>query len=250
MHSCCFRASCALCKPDASTRAVRCCWLLMPWPQGVRGDTARAAETLLWSPALSTAVLVEIMWDLHPRSIPRAPQYETHLSLAHQLHGKEAPRKTEHKEQLSGEVGVGCGEHSLTLAPAEPQAGGGGCTFLSLLGQCLQQTLVLATSPVPCGFLCAAVAFCGHLDSITLLIQPIKLETEHCRRQRSVSDSSPYNAPGPGRCVTWDGARWGSPPPAAQRGGGKAGGGGGPPSLLGPGGELGPSWVSSGSWHL
>ena len=36
------------------------------WPQGVRGDTTRAAETLLWSPALSTAVLVEIMWDLHP----------------------------------------------------------------------------------------------------------------------------------------------------------------------------------------
>lgn len=97
------------------------------------------------------------------------------------------------------------------------------------------RALVLATSSFPCGFLCAAVAFCRHLDSITPLIQPIKLETEHCGRQRSVSDSSQYNVLGLERSVTQDGALWGpggavgQPPahgsPRSGRRGGKAGGG-------------------------
>lgn len=88
---------------------------------------------------------------------------------------------------------------------------GTGGAFLSLLRQDLlmknePHAPVLATNAFPCGFLCAAVAFCRHLDSITLLIQPIKLETEHCGRQRSVSDSSCYNVLGLECPVTQDGA--------------------------------------------
>lgn len=97
------------------------------------------------------------------------------------------------------------------------------------------RALVLTTSSFPCGFLCAAVAFCGHLDSITPLIQPIKLETKHCGRQRSASDSSRYNVLGLACSVTQDGALLGpggavgQPPahgsPCSGRRGGKAGGG-------------------------
>lgn len=97
------------------------------------------------------------------------------------------------------------------------------------------RALVLTTNSFPCGFLCAAVAFCRHLDSITPLIQPIKLETEHCGRQRSASDSSQYNALRLERSMTQDGALWGpggavGQPPAhsslcSMRRGGKAGGG-------------------------
>lgn len=88
---------------------------------------------------------------------------------------------------------------------------GTGGAFLSLLRQGLlmknePHAPVLATNAFPGGFLCAAVAFCRHLDSITALIQPIKLETEHCGRQRSVSDSSRYNVLGLELSVTQDGA--------------------------------------------
>lgn len=103
---------------------------------------------------------------------------------------------------------------------------GTGGAFLSLLSQSLLMKNephgpALATNAFPCGFLCAAVAFCRHLDSITLLIQPIKLETEHCGRQRSGSDSSRYNVLGLECSVTQDGAlrdpgvQRGSPLPTA-----------------------------------
>jgi len=96
------------------------------------------------------------------------------------------------------------------------------------------RALVLTTSSYARGFLCAAVASRRHLDSITPLIQPIKLETEHCGRQRSASDSSQYNVLGLERSVTQDGALQGpggvvgQPPahgsPCSGGRGGKTGG--------------------------
>lgn len=164
-----------------SQAAVRCCCAMRDLR--LRGHFGKA-EALLCSSHGSTT-----SQRLHRTHIsaapPKAPPGGTHLSLA-QLCSAAWGNRCFQEKGVQGQVSEGNArwprEISHSCRALSRQGTGG--AFLSLLSQGSlmknePHAPVLATNAFPCGFLCAAVAFCRHLDSITLLIQPIKLETEH-----------------------------------------------------------------------
>lgn len=134
MCSCCFRASCALCKPDARDRGLSGAAATAHSCHGhavLKGGLGEA-EPLLPSPAPPRAVLVkapEAPWDPFSFSIPQNfPTQDTSKpdAAVQPLRGggclqKKGSMRSSQRERRE----VACRDHNLPGVPAEPQAAGG-----------------------------------------------------------------------------------------------------------------------------